>query len=103
MRKFVLLVAGVLIFGGALSGQAAVINVPGDMDFQTALNTAASDGTDDTINLAAGNYTAAPYTYTPTPTTNNSLIIQGAGAGSTILDGGGTTRILTVNTTGLGE
>jgi len=98
---FVLLVAGVLIFGGASSGQAAVINVPGDMNFQTALNTAASDGTDDTINLGAGNYTAAPYTNTPT--TNNSLIIQGAGSGSTILDGGGTTRILTVNTTGLGD
>ncbi len=107
MRTYILLFACVLVIGTAFSVQAAVFNVSTTDDFQTALNTAATNGQDDTINVTAGTYTENPpttpfpLTYAPGLTENKSLTIQGAGADTTILDGGGTSQILNINTTAL--
>ncbi len=102
MRMPALLIAGLLFLGAAFSSQAAVFNVTNTEDFQAALTSAATNGEDDTINVAAGAYTANPPT-TPFPLTYSSsedysLTIQGDGAGSTVLNGGGTAQILRVYT-----
>jgi len=77
-----------------------VINVTTPEEFQDALTVAESNGQDDVINVAAGTYNI---TSTLTYSTNNGdnghkLTIQGAGADKTVLDGGGSVRILYINT-----
>jgi hypothetical protein len=74
-------------------------NVTNPTEFQNALNTASSNGENDTINVAAGTYNVTtPLTYSTTGTENYSLTIIGAGENTTILDGGGTTQVLNLNT-----
>ena len=72
---------------------AETFNVGSLSEFQTALNTAAYNGENDVINVAAGTYNAAEkLTYWSDE--NHPLTITGAGKGSTILDGGNATQIL---------
>ncbi len=67
---------------------------------QASLDIARANGEDDTIIVAAGTYAFnAPATYRGGE--NRSIIISGAGAGTTILDGGGIAVILSVDNTGL--
>jgi hypothetical protein len=68
----------------------------GQCDFQSAIPFAASNSQDDTIHVASGIYNVTNLEYDPDPTENNSLTIRGAGAGSTILDGQGTSWILAI-------
>ena len=77
---------------------AATFNVATPAEFQTALNSAAANGQDDTIQVAAGTY-ALSSTLTLYSTENYSLTLIGAGADTTILDGGGARRILSMTTT----
>ncbi|NWF76100.1 MAG: choice-of-anchor D domain-containing protein [Nitrospirae bacterium] len=97
------LTAIVFIFSFVLSAACygAVFNVSTPLELQQALNTASSNSEDDTINIAAGTYSInITHIYIPT-TENYSLTITGAGAGSTIFDGGGSVQILNIDTTGL--
>jgi len=67
-------------------------------EFQTVLTTAAINSEDDTINVTAGTYIITT-TLTYDTGESFSLLIVGAGAGSTILDGGNSTQILNLHTT----
>ncbi|MCU0372887.1 MAG: T9SS type A sorting domain-containing protein [Ignavibacteria bacterium] len=75
------------------AGNFTVSNVT---QFQTALNTAAANGQNDTINVLAGTYNVNP-ALTFSSTENYSLLIRGTG--SPVLDGGGARRILLLTTT----
>lgn len=85
---------------------AATFNVDTATEFQTALDTAATNGEDDVINLAAGIYSASsngnqPFSYVIRPDCNSaavadSLTITGAGTGNTVLDGASSQQVLHV-------
>ena len=78
----------------------ATFNVSTPAQFQTALTAAQSNGQDDVINVEAGTYNiTATLTYsTPSGDGGHKLNIQGDDAGSTILDGGGNVRIMSIDT-----
>ena len=95
-----LIVVFIVSFVLSATTYGAVFNVTNPTEFQDALNTAASNSGNDTINVAAGNY-AITATLTYNAAQNDTLSIIGTGAGSTILDGGSSVQILNINTTGL--
>lgn len=66
-------------------------------EIQAALDTVASNGEDDTIRIAAGTY-VVDTTLTFVSTEEYSLRVEGQGRGVTILDGGGQTRVMAVDT-----
>ena len=78
--------------------QAASFTVTNVSEFQAALDTAATNGEDDTINVTAWTYNVAT-TLTYWSLENYALEIIGAGIGSTILDGGNSIQILNLETT----
>jgi len=86
---------------------AAVFTVSDVAGFQNALVSASSNSEDDTINVATGTYdlsAGALYYYLGDAgsgfgSDNHALTIQGAGTGSTILDGGVATQNLVLDTT----
>lgn len=85
---------------GIRPGHASVFNVGTAAELQQALDDAATNGQNDTIQLAAGNYNTAdnggnPFTYTGTQA--NGLVLLGAGTGQTILDGGDATQVLKID------
>ena len=84
--------------------RGAVFNVSTEAEFETALGLAEEDipGADDTIILGPGTYTAPAGGFQYNPQDNHSLTIEGGGAGSTIIDGGGANPLLRINTTGAG-
>jgi hypothetical protein len=100
MKRVLFYAVVLLAVAMPLSASADVFNVTTTAEFQTALTNSQNNGQDDTINVAAGTYNVAP-TLTYNPTENHSLTIVGAGAGSTILDGGNSVRILDMDTTGV--
>jgi len=69
-------------------------------EFQNALSIAAYNGEDDVVNVAAGRYniTSTLTYFTNDGDSGHKLIIQGAGADKTVLDGGGSVQILNINT-----
>ncbi len=72
---------------------AATFPVADPASFQAALSTAEANGEDDVIEVAGGSYavaTALAYSSAE----SRSLRITGAGVGTTVLDGGGSTQIL---------
>jgi hypothetical protein len=78
--KKIILIIGLFFFLTAGAIEAAVFNVTTPTEFQNALNTAASNGEGDTIQVAAGTYTpSATLTYTPAATENFPISIVGAG------------------------
>ena len=87
-------------FAGAmlcLSAQAATFNVSTPAEFQTALDSAAANGEDDVVNVAAGtNILSASLTFSSAE--NYSVSIAGAGMNSTIMDGGSLQQVLSMNT-----
>lgn len=94
MKRFILCVLGLIVIFAATNIPAAVFDVDNVADFQNALTVAQDNGEDDTINVAAGTYNvASTLVYDGDPLEDYILIIQGAGKGLTILDGGGTTQI----------
>ena len=96
-----ILITVFLAFSPGYNVEAAIFNVSTPAEFQAALDTAKNNGQDDTINVAAGTYnitTTLIYNYIPSET--YSLTIQGAGAGSTILDGGNSVPILSIYSVG---
>lgn len=94
-----LLIVWVLAVHISLS-YAAVFNVSSYLELVGALSIVSRNGEDDIINIAKGNYVIkAPLIYIPSE--NKSLIIQGAGADSTVFDGSNLSRILIIDTTNL--
>ena len=96
MKKILLystIFISVFVFYFLCNAGAAVFNVTDATNFQSALTTAQSNGEDDTINVAAGTYNVST-TLTYSGFEAFSLTIQGAGAGTTILDGGNTVRVM---------
>jgi hypothetical protein len=83
----------IVVFILSTTGYGAVFNVTNPTEFKNALNTAKSNGEDDTINLSAGIYNVTT-TLLYTSKENHALNILGTGAGSTILDGGSEIPIL---------
>lgn len=96
-----------LLFGLAFTGflfcisispvRGATFNVGNPSEFQTALTTAAANGEDDVINVAAGSYNVTS-TLQYSSEENYALAINGAGSNTTILDGGNDVRILSITT-----
>ncbi len=72
---------------------AATFPVSDPASFQAALNAAEANGEDDVIEVAAGSYAVAT-TLAYSSAESRSLRITGAGIGTTVLDGGGSTQIL---------
>jgi hypothetical protein len=78
------------------AAHAANFTVSNVIQFQTALNTAASNGQNDTINVLAGTYNVNP-ALTYSSSENYFVLIRGSG--SPVLDGGGARRVLLLTTT----
>ncbi len=77
-------------FGRSGGAHAAIFNVTNPAEFQSALTTAEGNGENDTINVAAGLYSMSGITYQLNAgDDNNTLLVQGADATTTILDFGG--------------
>ncbi len=72
---------------------AATFPVSDPASFQAALSTAEANGEDDVIEVAGGSYAVAT-TLAYSSAESRSLRITGAGIGTTVLDGGGSTQIL---------
>lgn len=98
------MVGRALLFLGTLAGvsMGAVFNVSTPTEFQNALTTAQSNGEDDTIIVAPGVYNiTSTLTYSAAATEQYSLKIVGQDpVNPPILDGGGTTQIMNIDTTG---
>jgi hypothetical protein len=100
MKRALLLVVMALVLSLATGGGATVFNVTNEAELRIALNTAESNGEADTINIAAGTYNTlgTTFSYMSGVGENHSLTIEGAGAGNTVLDGGGGTQVMNINT-----
>jgi hypothetical protein len=100
MKKAFLFAVMISVLSLATGGRAAVFNVTTPAELRNALNTAESNGEADTMNIAAGIYNTfgATFSYMSGAGENHSLTIAGAGAGNTLLDGGGATQVMNINT-----
>ncbi len=115
MNRFLVLPLVLLMLIMAGTTGAAVFSVtPGSdgdcsdfsCDLQSALNAAAANGQDDTINIAAGtyNFTATiRYVLTSESREDFALSIVGAGTTATILDGGSTEQLMLIDTMALAD
>jgi hypothetical protein len=81
-----------------LQVEAATFSVSDVTSFQNALTTAASNGQDDLIHVAAGIYNISS-TLSHSSGEDRTLTIEGAGSGATILDGGNLTQIIAITST----
>jgi len=98
VKRGAIIVALYLLLTLSPSVWAETFNVNSVSAFQSALDTAASNGENDTINVAAGSY-AVTSALTFYSTEDFHLFIDGAGMGLTTLDGGDTVQILNIRTT----
>lgn len=91
---------GALLFAVPTT-QAEVFNVGDFTAFQAALTTAAGNGEDDTVNVAGATYgVGTTLMYAPGGGETFDLTINGAGAASTILNGGGSVQVLNLQGNG---
>ncbi|MBA6327393.1 hypothetical protein H4J46_05475 [Colwellia sp. MB02u-6] len=98
MKKYLLLL---LVAASSLT-QAATFNVSTTPELRIALSTAATNGEDDTINLADGTYKTTDDgegTFIYLSNESNSLIIQGSSADNAILSGNYQTGIINFKST----
>ena len=102
MKHFISIVSLFLFFASVGQVYPATWNVNNLVDFQTRLTEAQNNGQDDTINVAAGTYNVT-VTLSYQPSEARTLTIQGASAVSTVLDGGNSVQIMSVDTTGGGS
>ncbi len=97
--KITKLISAIIIITVAFS-RGATFNVTDVSSFQAALTTAGANGEADIINVAAGIYNiATPLSYGG----EYSLSIIGAGANSTILDGGRSVQIMNIDSSAEGD
>jgi hypothetical protein len=95
--QFGLVITGFLFCISISPVKGATFNVSNPSEFQTALTTAAANGQDDVVNVAAGSYSVTS-TLQYSSGENYALTISGAGSNTTILDGGNNVRILSITT-----
>ena len=93
MKSILAFILIIFLFSSAQAGNFTVNNVT---QFQTALNTCASNSQHDTINVTAGTYNVNP-TLTYSTTQNFSLLIRGSG--SPVFEGGNARQILQLEST----
>jgi len=104
MKKIVPCVFVIVCFFASQASEAAVFNVASIAEFQSALTTAQGNGQSDTIIVAPGTYIVeSPLSYFAEEEEDYGLVIQGAGAATTILDGNNTTSILQIDQSYLSE
>lgn len=115
MKKLAIFYIVLVFLVLATTAGAAVFNVSPtsdnncsdyDCDLQSALNAAAANGQNDTINLSTGTYhfpTAIMYKPTAASGENYSLTITGTGENQTIISGGVNSLILDIDTTLLND
>lgn len=102
MKRILAMASGLPLLLAAAPLHAAVFNVTTPAEFQTALTTAQANGADDTINVAAGIYDlVASLNFSSVE--DFDLAIIGAGAATTILDGGNAVQVLRITNDGNGE
>jgi len=101
MKRVQAMMGGVGMALLAVAAAAADFNVATPAEFQTALTTAQANGESDTINVATGNYNLAA-TLAYATSENHNLTIVGAGAATTIIDGGGVRQCLNLANDGGG-
>lgn len=94
--------------GGCLPGAVTpsadgTYSVSSAAELRSALEAAASDGRPSRIELAPGEYATGgtPFAYQAVPTEAFGLEIVGAGATTTVLDGGGLSSVLTIELVGV--
>lgn len=75
---------------------AAVFDVTNEEELRQALSDSASNSEDDAINIAAGEYLTNGVIFTYSAEEDFSLTIVGEAAGSTIISGGGLSRVLEI-------
>jgi hypothetical protein len=78
-------------------GHSAVFNVTNEDELRQSLRIAESNGEDDVINVGAGLYRTFGEPFTFETDEDFSLAIRGEGAGLTILDGDGISRVVEIN------
>ncbi|MDA2919492.1 right-handed parallel beta-helix repeat-containing protein [Desulfobacterota bacterium AH_259_B03_O07] len=98
LNLFLIPLLTIALFGFTYSARAAVFNVTNSAELRLALTTAESNGEDDTIFLGSGLYATSGTSFSYSPEEDNALTLIGDGAGSTILDGGRVSQVLTFNT-----
>lgn len=99
MMKRVVLFFTIVILLFSVQSFAATFNVSDVSGLSSALSTAASNGEDDTINIAAGTYDiSTPLSYDAASGEGN-LTLSGDSPLNTILDGGGSSMILELSVT----
>ncbi len=79
-----------------IAGYSAIFNVTNEDELRQALSIAESNGEDDVINVEEGLYRTFGETFTFDTNEDFSLAIEGEGAGITILDGEGLSRVLSI-------
>ena len=87
MKPYVTVI-GILLLFIVTSAGADEFNVSTPAEFQASLSNAATNGQDNTINVAGLTYELSN-SLVYTAESNNTLTIQGAGEGATILDDNG--------------
>ena len=97
MKKRLMILLCLLFLSLTSISYAAVFNVTNTIEFQTALNTASGNDQADTINVSAETFNISSRLLYAPVSENFAISIMGAGAGLTILDGGNTTNILSIN------
>ncbi len=87
-----------LLAPGGRQPRAAVFdNVTTPAEFQAALDNAATNQENNVINVSAGTFALTTTLSYDSGSVGGSLTIQGAGAGSTILDGGNSVQVMTLS------
>ncbi len=106
MKRACLFVVIALVLGFGGRSQAEDFDVTNATQLRDALTASAGNGENDTINIEGGQYdtSGSTFSYIPSlgpPEENHSLTIVGAGAGNTVLDGGGLDQVMNIDTTGI--
>lgn len=91
MKIFIKALSCFFLLSLCITAPAANFTVSNVTQFQAALNTSASNGQNDTINVLAGTYNVNP-TLTYTSSENNYILIRGIS--SPVFEGGNTRQIL---------
>ena len=111
-RSFGAAVAAMLLLESGVRAQAAFVCVSNTTQLSQALSAAQNDGQTDEIRIQGGNYLLTPpaaLQYISGPGKAYGFILKGgyppgcnssAGSDSTVLDGQGLTRILSINSSG---
>ncbi|MCB2189737.1 MAG: hypothetical protein KQJ78_25255 [Deltaproteobacteria bacterium] len=92
LPKLLIILSAMLCLALPSPSRAATFAVASEAELATALTTAANNGEDNIVNIAAGTYNLTATVTFSTATAGKSLTVQGAG-GLAVLDGGSARRV----------